>query len=109
MNANDTKGVEDDDFSVKTIRKILEKNEERSTARSVLEVILMIFVPAVAGLICASLGSWLFSLNEQNQVYVFCAIAIAYSISDHRRIINAPEYHIATALKALALAVVRLK
>lgn len=109
MNVNDAKGLDGDDLSLKIIRKILEKNEEKSTTRSVLEVILMIFVPAVAGLVCASLGSWMFSLSEQNQVYVFCAIAVAYSISDHRRMINSPEYHIATALKALALAVVRLK
>ena len=109
MNANETKEVIDNDSLATRIRRILELNEERSATLSAMEVISSIFVPAAAGVICASLGSWLFNLNEQNQVYVFCAIAIAYSIGDHRRRINSPEYHIATALKALALAVVRLK
>lgn len=109
MTENNTKELADDDSSTKRIIRILEMNEEQSATLSALEVISSIFVPAAAGLLCAFLGSWFFHLNEQNSVYVFCAIAIAYSIHDHRRRINSPEYHIATALKALALAVVRLK
>jgi hypothetical protein len=109
MNENEARDFVDYDSSAKRILRVLEMNEEQSATLSALEVMSSIFVPAAAGFICACLGSWLFHLNEQNQVYVFCAIAIAYSINDHRRRINAPEYHIATALKALALAVIRLK
>ncbi|WP_132542643.1 hypothetical protein [Plasticicumulans lactativorans] len=63
--------------------------------------------PALVGLLIAALGSWLFSIDRTQQVFVFCAIAVSYAIGQMNSGTNTPQHHIALALKALVVAVYR--
>ena len=109
MNNSERSYLTDDDLAVKAIRQYLEYEYKESGKQSAINLFEINFGPAVAGLLCAAIGAWIFGIDRQSQVYVFCAISIAYSIGKQSIGGNTPEVHIAGALKALTVATYRRK